>query len=1079
MVFRSFFQGVTHKSIKKIFLLATLLVHSVLMVNAQDWEVVKAIDFENPSDYYLNLFSISGNGATGLASDKCAVTTFAGTNIAYVRMQETLEAGVNYRIRVNAKGEYPGVNTLNFTYGIIPNLVNGYIDQGLSVPHISINEPGADVVSSTFMVSSNGNYNLSVFRSGQFGWVRFDNFILEREALPTPPNFVLTQEGEIEPITDLIILDYEETISLCLTPDVAPESEIAIDIVPAEGGDGSPHYPNFSETLTFPEGETGQQCFTLQQEVGVDLDASYVFNVEYAGEVLQTFELIVFDCEQFAGPDREICAGEPVQLGTGCLPEPHPLDSLDYCYHWEPAEGLSDIKASMPMAIPEETTTYVVYVTTSGGELIASDSVTVTIDSYEINILPTDPSICYKEPVLNNISRSSNMMCEGFLILSLDDTPSSIIWSNGSTDNSINILEPGTYSVTVTGGNACQATDEVEVKMCTEPSLEITSCSSQLCEDVLTLSVANDFMSYTWSDGSEQPEIAVFNPGIYSITVEDVNGCIGMDSILIEECNPVVDISIYNGFYDWVLDSTWSGGQKVESHLEYEKGAITIANLNDTDGDSIPDNEDMSVTASLVGRNEIDLMRLDIPKPIPYCGGKLKLKVLEGKERVKLWNQPTKIDSLGTNADGDYEIDFSGGVNTKTVYVEAINYSGALKDIVIEASYYNKDTVSATAFWAIDHMVFQSTPGMAQVIAPQPTNVTQDTTDCPYTPTPVPNPLIQIDNSKMFSEINCKWIASNMTRYGFGLCRSGPFANFDQSSNDKWIAGKILWEFQILPTLSTEEYEDYKLNFDVTRQRKVNTQKIITGTGIFTGTQEDFPWEDQLDNEKPNDDSGFSAAIGSNDNTPSSIGMIYSLDTPGSDIYDLNNELIAFKAYRANFKEYVRMRINGFETNTLSEDGENEQKLEGSRASPKMDWYTYFNIVRNNNGTYKMVLDVNNTSVSVPVKVSNTSSNGTITLNVFNADSVSTNGYLIEFINSSSQTWKVSRLVTNTPINTMTIVGSWNAVYEGVSISISEGNAPFSPNEHWKYSTFDTQNQQGKVNQMGVGPPPYPINSPF
>ncbi|MCB9297801.1 MAG: hypothetical protein H6559_32425, partial [Lewinellaceae bacterium] len=47
-------------------------------------------------------------------------------------------------------------------------------------------------------------------------------------------------------------------------------------------------------------------------------------------------------CPSVAGPDVEICQGDTVQVGTGCLPSPHPLDSLEYCYRWMPETGLDD-----------------------------------------------------------------------------------------------------------------------------------------------------------------------------------------------------------------------------------------------------------------------------------------------------------------------------------------------------------------------------------------------------------------------------------------------------------------------------------------------------------------------------------------------------------------------------------------------------------------------------------------------------------------------------------------------------------------------------------------------------------------
>ena len=189
-----------------------------------------------------------------------------------------------------------------------------------------------------------------------------------------------------------------------------------------------------------------------------------------------------------------------------------------------------------------------------------------------------------------------------------------------------------------------------------------------------------------------------------------MNGCLGVDSITIGACNPLVDIDIYDGFYDWVSNTSWSGGQLVMENgdEEFIKGAVTVANRNDTDGDGTIDYEDMNVVASQVGRNEIDLMKLEIHEPVPYVGGDVKITIMQGADRIRLWSSPTKMDSLTRNSNNEYFIDFSALSNsTVELYVEALTYSMSPSDIVIEASYKNEtDKVSATAFWVESNNVW-------------------------------------------------------------------------------------------------------------------------------------------------------------------------------------------------------------------------------------------------------------------------------------------------------------------------------------------------------------------------------------
>ncbi|MCB9352790.1 MAG: hypothetical protein H6573_35700, partial [Lewinellaceae bacterium] len=666
-----------------------------------------------------------------------------------------------------------------------------------------------------------------------------------------------------------------------------------------------------------------------------------------------------------------------------------------------------------------------------------------------------------------------------YVVLSLDGAYATAEWSTGIAGGSIEVYEPGLYSVSVTDANGCEGEAQAEVAMCTAIPLSLTASGPQLCEDTVAISAPEGFAGYQWSTGAAAPGIQATATGVYAVTVEDSGGCLAVDSVAIEECNPLVDIRIFDGFYDWAAGASWSGGQMVPDAIEASKGAVTVANLNDTDGDTIPDYQDMSVTASLVGRNEIDLMKLLVFKPQPYSGGSLKLRVLEGGQRVKFWKAPTKEDSLASASPNEYSISFANAPDSLTYYLEATDHSDTLRDIVIEASYGGKrDTVAATAFWVDSNNVWFN-----RSIPPQPT-FSGASCDCPYAATPAQNPLVQLSECRIFTRINCGWIASDMTRYGFGLCRrepvpSDPPVGFpgDNSSNDKWMAGRIFWEFRIVPTLTAQQYDDLNLTFDVTRQRQVNTRDIISGTGTFSGQPEQFPWLNQQDNEKANDDMG-QGALGQNDNTPY-MGLIYSFDPPGSDIFDKKNENLAFKVFRATFKEFVRMKIGDFDTN--QQDGP-QYTLEGSRSSTKMDWYNTFHLRRFSNGLYKMELDTANVSVSFPVKGSNSGSNGTITLKVEDSTAVTTNGYRMDFDYFGGK-WSIHRMVNGSPATTITISegpsGVWTQVFDGISIKITRGSIPFAPNDRFSYSTFASQNPQGKVNQLNISNQPFNVFAPF
>lgn len=176
------------------------------------------------------------------------------------------------------------------------------------------------------------------------------------------------------------------------------------------------------------------------------------------------------------------------------------------------------------------------------------------------------------------------------------------------------------------------------------------------------------------------------------------------------------------------------------------------------------------------------------------------------------------------------------------------------------------------------------------------------------------------------------------------------------------------------------------------------------------------------------------------------------------------------------------MSIGQFQTNQAPNLPYN---LEGSRASNKMDWYTVFQIRRSSNGVYKMTLDVDDQSVSIPIKVTNSSSNGNVVTSVVTPVDVNTNGYELLY-DDVNRTWNVSRVVGNTPPTNTTIITEsatgmqWEAEYDGVKIFITEGSVPFVGNEKYIFSTFATQNMpSGKINEMNTSTQPYNITAPF
>ncbi len=120
--------------------------------------------------------------------------------------------------------------------------------------------------------------------------------------------------------------------------------------------------------------------------------------------------------------------------------------------------------------------------------------------------------------------------------------PFSYNWNYGLGNNqNVTVSSAGNFAVTITGANGCTATFNQNItNNQTTPDLSLSASASNFdCHtNQITLTAIGDGI-FTWSNGLGSNEnVTITNPGTYSVTINDENGCTASGQITIGSIPP-------------------------------------------------------------------------------------------------------------------------------------------------------------------------------------------------------------------------------------------------------------------------------------------------------------------------------------------------------------------------------------------------------------------------------------------------------------------------------------------------------------------------------------------------------------
>jgi len=285
------------------------------------------------------------------------------------------------------------------------------------------------------------------------------------------------------------------------------------------------------------------------------------------------------------GPGAANCSGTGAQLnGSGGT-----------TYQWSPATGLSSASIANPLATPATTTNYTLVVTDANG-CVSPASAPVTVTVFQQPAAPAisasgPTSFCQGGSVTLNcpaasvylwstgattqsitVSQSGNytvqitdangctspvsapfavtvhplpsvpsinadgplVFCDGGSVNLTANGTGTFSWNTGATTATIPVNTSGSFTVTVTDANGCQAsstaTNVTEQAPLTPPVIT-PSAALSFCPGGSVMLTAPAAAAYQWSNGANTQSITVNQSGSFNVIITDAAGCVSPVSV--------------------------------------------------------------------------------------------------------------------------------------------------------------------------------------------------------------------------------------------------------------------------------------------------------------------------------------------------------------------------------------------------------------------------------------------------------------------------------------------------------------------------------------------------------------------
>ncbi len=277
----------------------------------------------------------------------------------------------------------------------------------------------------------------------------------------------------------------------------------------------------------------------------------------------------------------------------------------------------------------------------SAGGLAAGTYTVVVTDANACtasnSVVITQPAVLALATQVNaNVTCNGGMDGEGEVVATGGTMPYDYLWSNGSTSNTAPGLVAGTHTVTVTDANGCVDTETVTITEPTPIVITLNVDSMPSCAGDNDGGVSGGAtggtgaLSFLWNTGSSSTTLSGVPAATYTVTVTDISGCTEVDSIVLNEPDPLVatfssiDSISCNGVSDGGLFADgiggtgpytflWSTGTTADSITGLTDGTFTVT-VTDANG-CVDDTSTTLISPAIV------ILSLDSTNDVNCFGG--------------------------------------------------------------------------------------------------------------------------------------------------------------------------------------------------------------------------------------------------------------------------------------------------------------------------------------------------------------------------------------------------------------------------------------------------------------------------